>query len=179
MRKDTEQERNIGLDSANPELDESTEHLAARDFEGGATRGAFDEKTVVVRSDLRSSESGGSVETNTVAACRFVNLDFARVGLEVGSRIFGRDTALNRVAALRDGVLSQSKIGQRSSSSDLNLGSDNIDTSDFFGDCMLDLNTSCNPNVSFRWIRGLGRLTVDFDEVVALCVDQELALSQG
>jgi len=42
--ENSEEERNVGLDSTNTELDESTKHLSSSDFESGTSGSAFDEK---------------------------------------------------------------------------------------------------------------------------------------
>lgn len=47
--EDSEQERNVGLDSANTELDKGTKHLATSDFESSTSGRALDEERVVVR----------------------------------------------------------------------------------------------------------------------------------
>lgn len=68
------------------------------------------------------------------------------------------DTALNRVASLGDGLLSEAKLWKGSARGDLNLCSHDIDACDLLGDGVLDLDTR-----------------VDFDEVVSvLLVDEEL-----
>jgi hypothetical protein len=55
--ENSEEERNVGLDSTNTEFYESSEHLATSDFEGCSASRAFDEKGVVVRLSEQSERS--------------------------------------------------------------------------------------------------------------------------
>ena len=48
MRKKTQQEGDVGLDTTDTELNESPQHLAARNLIRRATDGTLDEQTIVV-----------------------------------------------------------------------------------------------------------------------------------
>jgi hypothetical protein len=57
VRENTEEERDVGLDSTDSELDESAKHLATSDFERRTPSRAFDEQRVVVRLLPRTARS--------------------------------------------------------------------------------------------------------------------------
>lgn len=61
--------------------------------------------------------------------------------MKAGSGILGRNSTLNRKASFRDGLLRQTKFGQRSASSDLDLCGNNVDAGDLLGDRVLDLDS--------------------------------------
>jgi hypothetical protein len=99
-----------------------------------------------------------TVQTNTVTTSRTVDLDLTGIGGEALGGILGSDTTLDGETASGDAVLSQTQLLKSGTSGDLNLGSDDIDTSDLLSDSVLNLDTR-----------------VDLNEVVAvLLVDQEL-----
>jgi hypothetical protein len=81
------------------------------------------------------------VKTDTVTACGTVDLNLTSVGSERLGGVFCGNTALECETACGDVVLSQTKLLKRCTSGDLNLSCDNIDTSDLFGDGVLDLDT--------------------------------------
>jgi len=151
-------ERNVGLETADTELDQGTENLATSDLVCGAMAGTLDQHGVVVRGDDGSSETVATVKADTVSTSGAVHLNLASVGSELFGRILSCDSALNSKATSRDAVLGQAKLCQCCTGSDLDLSRNDIDTSDFFGDGVLDLDTG-----------------VDLNEVVAvLLVDEEL-----
>jgi len=137
------------LDTTDTELDKSTEHLATGDLVCRATDRALDEQAIVVRlhgahtlnpstainfsdayRDLCASEPVRCIETNTIATCTAVYLDFSGVWLEANCRIFGGDATLDRKASASDGLLCQAKLGESRACGNLDLGSDDVDTSD-------------------------------------------------
>lgn len=141
------------LDTADAEFDESTEHFATSDLVCRATYRALDEQAIVVRlhgahtlnpstvinfsdayRDLCASEPGRCIKTNTIATCTAVHLDFSGVWLEASRRIFGGDTTLDRKASASDGLLRQAKLGESRACSNLDLGSNDVDTSDLLCD---------------------------------------------
>jgi hypothetical protein len=126
-----EEERDVGLDTTDTELDEGAEHLAPSHLVGRAANSALDEQTVVVGRDLSAGEARAGIETDTIAACAAVHLDLTRIGLEASGCIFGSDTALDGEAAASDSFLSETKLGQRSTSGDLDLSGDDINAGDF------------------------------------------------
>ena len=152
------EEGNVGLDTTDAELDQSTKHLSASDLVRRTKTCALDKHAVVVRSDDSTGETVATIETNTVTTSRAVHLDLASVGLECLGRIFGGDTALDGETTSGDTVLGQTKLLERSTSSNLDLSGDNVDARDFLGDGVLHLDTR-----------------VDLDKVVAvLLVHEEL-----
>ena len=158
VAKQRGQERNVGLDTTNTELDQGTNDLAASNFISGSTASTFDQHGVIVRCDNGTSETVTTVETDTVTTSGTIHLDLTSIRRETLGGIFGGDTALDSKAASGDAVLGQAELLQSSTSSDLNLSSNNIDASDFLSNGVFDLDTR-----------------VDFNEVVAvLLVDQEL-----
>lgn len=158
VRQQRSQEGNVGLDTPDAELDESAEHLASHNLVGGAVACALDQHGVVKGADDGTSEAVASVETDTIAASGTVDFDLASVGGETLCGVLGGDTALNRESTGGDAILRQAKLLERSTSRNLDLGSNDINASDLFGDSVLDLDAG-----------------VDLDEVVAvLLVDEEL-----
>lgn len=102
-------------------------------------------------SDLRSSEARTGIQPHTVPSSTPVHLDLARIRLEAVRGILGRDAALDRVATLGDCLLREAELGERRSSSDLDLGGDDIDSRDLLRDGVLDLDTG------WKRARQLGR----------------------
>ena len=85
---------------------------------------------------MSASETGACIETNTVTTRAAVHFNLSSVGLEAGSGVFGRDTALNGKATLGDGLLSETELGERCTSSDLNLCRNNVDARDLLWSAM-------------------------------------------
>ena len=78
-----------------------------------------------------TGKTGAGIETHTVATGTAVDFDLTRVRLEVLRRVLGSDTTLNSEATFGDSLLSQAKLGERSTSRNLDLSGNNIDASDF------------------------------------------------
>jgi hypothetical protein len=146
--EETEQEGDVGFDTSNTELDEGTKHLPSSYLIRSTTHGNLDEQTVIVglsnslseyrkwkiggtNRNLGTSKSRTSVESNTITPRASVHLDLTRVRLEVGGCILSGNSALDREASLCDVLLGKTKLRESSTSCDLNLSSDNIDSSDF------------------------------------------------
>ena len=158
VSKKGSEERNVGLDTANPELDEGAKHLPPDNLIGGSVARALDEHRVVVGGNDCASETVTSVKTDSVATSRAVDFELASVGREALGRIFRGDTTLDGETADGDTILGQAELLERCASGDLDLGGNNIDAGDLFGDGVLDLDSG-----------------VDLNEVVpVLLVDQEL-----
>lgn len=152
------QEGNVSLDTTDTELHQGTQHLAARNLVGGSQTGTLDQHGVIVRSDDGTGKAVSTVQTDTVTTSGTVDLDLTGVRGEALGRILGGDTALDGETTSRDALLRQAQLLERGTGSNLDLGGDDINTRDLFGDGVLDLDTG-----------------VDLDEVVAvLLVDQEL-----
>jgi hypothetical protein len=129
-----EEEGDVGLDTTDTELDECTQHLATGYFVGRAADGDLDEKRVVVGSDLGTGKARAGIETDTITTSAAVNLDLACVRLKALGRVLGGDTALDGKATFGDCLLCQAKLRKSGAGSDLNLGSDDIEASDFLCD---------------------------------------------
>ena len=139
------------LDTTDTEFNQRTQHLTTSDLIGSTAHSNLDQKTVVVGlkdinveiastscsssmqtySDLSARETRACIETDTIATSTTVDFNLTRVGLEALGGILSRNTALNREATLSDRFLSETKLGQGCTSSDLNLGGDDVDASDF------------------------------------------------
>lgn len=76
---------------------------------------------------------------DSVTACRSVYLDLSSIRRESVGGILRGDTALESKSTSGDMVLRQAKLLERGACSNLDLRSDNVDTSDFLGDGVLDL----------------------------------------
>jgi hypothetical protein len=156
--KESNKERNVGLDTSNSEFNQGSKHLSSGDLVGSTTDGTFDEQRVVVGSNLSSSVSRTGIESDTISTCRSVDFNFTSIRLEPVSSIFSRNSTLDGETSSVDMFLGKTELFKGDTSSNLDLGSDDIDTSDFLGDSVLDLNSR-----------------VDLDKVMsALLVDQEL-----
>lgn len=95
-----------------------------------------------MRSNDGTSETVTTIETNTVTTSRTVDLDLTSIRLETFGWIFGGDTTLDGVTTGRDAVLCEAELLERSTSGNLYLSGDNIDTSNLLGDCVLYLTVS-------------------------------------
>src|SRR5690242_1362678 len=78
---------------------------------------------------------------NTVTASGTVDLDLASVRSELLRGVFCGDTALEGETASGDVVLGQTELLKGRTSSNLDLSSDNVDTSDLLCDGVLNLDT--------------------------------------
>ena len=158
VSEERSQEGNVGLDSADSELDEGTEDLSPGNLEGRAVASALDQHGVVMGSDDGTGETVTTVKTDSVTASRSVDLNLSGVGLEVLAGVLGGDTALDGISTGGDAVLGKTELLKGGASGDLDLSGNDIDTGNLLGDGVLDLDSG-----------------VDLDEVVAvLLVDQEL-----
>jgi hypothetical protein len=83
--------------------------------------------------------SGVGVVLTAVTTRRTVHLNLASIRSKALRGVLGRDTALEGEASCRDVVLGKTELLERGASSDLDLGGDDIDAGDFFGDGVLDL----------------------------------------
>lgn len=100
---------------------------------------ALDQHRIVVRCDDSSSETVSTIETDTVTTRRAVDFDLSCVWLETLGRVFGGNTALDSETTSGDAVLGKAKLCEGCTSSDLDLGCDDVDAGDFFGNGVLDL----------------------------------------
>ncbi|KAI6766709.1 hypothetical protein HG531_011931 [Fusarium graminearum] len=96
--------------------------------------------------DNGTSETVTGIQTDTVTARRSVDLDLSSVRLETLGRILSCDTALDGKATSRDAILSKTELVQSSTSSNLNLGGNDIDSGNLLSDRVLDLNTRVDLN---------------------------------
>lgn len=82
-------------------------------------------------SNLCTSKAGTSVQPDTVATCRSIDFNLARIRLEIMCGVFGRDTALDCEASFRNCFLGEAELRKGTSSGDLDLGGHNINASNF------------------------------------------------
>lgn len=126
--------------------------------------------------DDRTGEAITAIQTDAVATGRTVNFELSSVWFEAFGWIFGSYAALDSKATDRNAILRKTKLLERGSSSDLDLGSDKINAGDFFSDSVFNLT-------GFRsdcWYSLQAMLClhsrVDLDKVVAiLLVDQKFS----
>ncbi len=155
------QKRQVRLHTADAELAQGADHLAAGVVPLEAAGGDLGEQRVVVGRDARPDVARAVVEADAEARRRPVDLDLAGVGEKVVPRILGGDTNLNGDAALDDLRLAADpdlRIGQAIALGDPQLRLHQIAPGDRLGHRVLDLDAR-----------------VDLDEVVAaVLADQEL-----
>lgn len=99
-----------------------------------------------MRSDDGSGKTVTTIETDSVATSRAVDLDLSSIGCKALGGVFCGDSALEGKASCGDVVLSQAKLFKRCTCCDLNLCRNNVDTGDLLGDGVLDLDTRINFN---------------------------------
>jgi hypothetical protein len=146
VRKERCEERNVGLDTTDAELNQSSQHLAPGDFVGGTVASALDQHGVVIWGNDSASETIATIETDTVTTSRAVDLNLASIWAELLCRILSGDTALNGETASGDAILGETKLWQGGASSNLDLGGNDINAGDLLSDSVLDLNTWVNLN---------------------------------
>jgi hypothetical protein len=128
-----------------------------------------------VRSDDSTRKTVSSIETDTVTASGTVDLNLASVGSERLGRVLCGDTALEGETTCGDVVLSQTKLLERRTSGDLNLSSNDIDTSDLLSDGVLDLDTGVNFNEIVSTVGQYETCQIFRGNSPILLVDQELS----
>ena len=119
------------LNTANAEFNKSTQHLSTRYLIGGSADANLDQKTVVVWRDLSASKTGTGVESDTITTSAAIDFDLSCVWLEVCRRVFSSNSTLDCVAALGDRVLRQTELRKSRASCNLDLGGNDIQSSDF------------------------------------------------
>ena len=149
MRDDRDQERDVRLDTADPELDEGAKHLPPHNLVCGRVTAALDQHRVVEGRDDGAGEAVATVETNTVAAGGTVHLDLPSVGCEALGRVLGRDPALNGISSRRDTILRDPELLQRDAGGDLNLSRDDVDAGNLLRHRVLDLTVSLFSIIGF------------------------------
>jgi hypothetical protein len=128
---------------------------------------------------LGTSKTGASIQPHAVPTCTTINLDLSHIGLEVCSRIFCGNSALDRKPSLRNGLLGQAQLRQGGPGSDLNLSSHDIDAGDFLCEKTAKFSIEANAE-ELRTSDGVFDLNpwVDLNEIVtAHLVHQELCSS--
>lgn len=89
-----------------------------------------------------AGETITAIETDTITTGGAVDFNLTCIGLETLCGVFSSDTALDGVTAGRDSVLCETELLEGSTSSNLDLSSYEIDTSNFLGDSVLNLTVS-------------------------------------
>lgn len=103
---------------------------------------ALDQHGVIVRSNDSSSEAVTTIQAHAVTTCRAVDLNLASVWCKPLGGVLGGDAALDGKTAGRDAILRQAELSKGGAGRDLDLGRDDVDSSNFFGDGVLDLAIS-------------------------------------
>lgn len=152
MSQDVLDERNIGFDTSNSEFIESSIEF----LDGLLVSSAFgnnlgQERIVVWRDDHALMTL--SIESDTQTTWGSENTDSSRIWLEAFFGVFGGDSTLDSISTGINALLLDTQFLEGCTSSDQNLCLDDINTSGFFSDGVLNLNS---------W--------VDFDEVESTAV---------
>lgn len=141
------------LDTSNSEFNQGPQHLSSSDFVSGASNGALDQKTVIMRlsegrnqwklegslerfknasySDLGTGETRTGVQSNTVSTSTSVHFDLSSIRLEVGCSVFSGDSTLDSETSSGNVLLGQTQGSQSGASGDLDLSGNDVDTRDF------------------------------------------------
>lgn len=147
MGQDILDERNVGLDTSDSELIESSVKLLDRLFISSAFGNDLGEERVVVwRND--HTLMALSIESDTQTTWGSENTDSSSIWLEPFFRVFGCNSTLNSISTRIDPLLLDAQFLEGCTSSNQDLGLDDIDSGGFFRDGVFDLDS---------W--------VDFDEV--------------
>ena len=151
----------VSLDTVHAHFADGTQSFLVGAFEGAVPGCDLDQQGIVVRRDRRARARGRLVETDTESSGNAVAGDTACVGREVIGRIFGRHTALDRIAIQLNIFLTANAdalVGEGGSFGDDNLRADKVNPCHHLGNSVLDLDAG-----------------VHFDKVVVLVfIDQEL-----
>mmetsp|Transcript_13723 Transcript_13723/g.24109 ORF Transcript_13723/g.24109 Transcript_13723/m.24109 type:complete len:299 (-) Transcript_13723:118-1014(-) len=148
MRHDIEQEWNIGLDTTDATFDQNTFHPRYRFGKGRSTRGILDNHRIEVGSN-RQPRVTNAVHTNPRTGGMSIEGDDPGVGREVPFGIFRGDATLDGDATGFDVLLFQTNFFEGGTTSDADLGLYDVDSRDFFGDGVFDLN----PRIDLNKIR--------------------------
>ena len=158
--QDVADEGDVGLDAADSGLTQGTQCLAASALKGVVQGGDLNQQAVVVGRDLCAHIGVACVQTDAETAAGTISGDLTGVRCKVVGRILGGDTALDGVAAGGHVSLAgdaNGGIAQGTAFRNEDLGTNQVDAGDHFGDGMFHLDTG-----------------VHLDEVmVALAVHQE------
>ena len=150
-------ERNIGADSANPELSQRPPGARDRRLEGPSAGNELDQHGVEVGADLYADVDGPTVEADARSTGGSVRGDRAGVGPEA----VGRSSVVIRhcraVPLIRITSWEKTKITQALARGNAHLGLHEIDVGDLFGDGVLDLDRgfismkTCWPYAALRF----------------------------
>ena len=135
-------EGDVGADPAHPELAQSAVHPGDGHLGRRRLGGDLGQQAVVIARDDPARVSSATVEADAHAGGRAVGGDAAIVGDKIVLRVFGGDAGLQGVAGEGDVLLPRlaRRFGQRFSLGDEDLGADDVDAGDLFGDGMFDLH---------------------------------------
>ena len=109
VEQDLLEEGDVGLDTANATFGDGTQELADGSLVGRRVRDDLDKQRVIVRGDDRAGKTSTAVKANAIARGGAVDDNLASVRGKVVGRIFGRDTALDGMAANRNVRLLQAQ----------------------------------------------------------------------
>ena len=143
------QKENIGFNAAYTELLQTAQHLTDSYLMCQSPGGCFNEQGIVVRGDDGTSKRITSVQAYAKAAAAAISDQFTGIWHKIVGRILRSDTALDSMAMGNDVLLFGDRyfrIMDGIAFSNFNLCLYNIDTGDFFGNCMFNLNSWINFN---------------------------------
>ena len=143
VRDEILEEGDIGFDATDAELGEDAARAVHGDLVGLRTRDALHEQRVIERRDDRAGITHATIEAHAETTGRAIGEDAAVIGNEFVFRILGRNAALDRVAVARNlGLSRHAHLGRVEGVAlgDENLGADQVETGDDFGDRMFNLD---------------------------------------
>ena len=103
---------------------------------------ALDQHGIIMRTDNSAGKTVPTVQSNTITTSGAIDFDLASIGGETFGRIFCGDTTLNGETTSGYAVLSETKLGERSTGGNLYLCSYEINPSNFLRNSVLDLTVA-------------------------------------
>ena len=143
VRDQVDQKRQVGLNAADAKFLQAALHAAGGVRKLPGPGRDLHQQRIVKRRDHRTRESTATVETHARATRRTIAGNAAVVRQEAILGVFGRNAALNRVAARGDrGLGSEIDLGlvQPLALGDQDLALHDVDPGDDFGHRVLDLD---------------------------------------
>jgi len=137
------EEGDVGFYAAHAEFAQRARHAVDGFVESQSRRDEFYEEGIEIGSDDGAAEGGATVEADAEAGGGTIGRQAAVIGDEMVLGVFGGDAALDGVAARFDFVLRgdvDRRLVKLMALRDEDLGLDDIESGDDFGDGVLDLD---------------------------------------
>ena len=142
MTEHVQQETLVCLDSAHSEFANCTFQFTGCILAIASSASNFDQERIIVWGNLRARETRSVIQTDPHTGWHTKDTDGSSIGTEILRRIFGRDTALHGASHwLRNHVLCQIQLFQCFSGGNHDLILDNVNSSNFFCNCVFDYET--------------------------------------